>query len=614
MRYDNREQMMQKSELLAPARDLETGIAAVNCGADAVYIGAPKFGARSRAGNSVTDIESLAKYAHKFWAKVYVTVNTLLFDHEIAEVVQLAWQLYDIGVDGLIIQDVGLLECDLPPLPLIASTQMHNYTPERVAFWETVGFQRAILARELTLEQIREIRRQTSTIELEFFVHGALCVSYSGQCYMSYAIGGRSGNRGQCAQPCRRCYSLVDKNGQLLLKDRYLLSLRDLNLSHSLAELIDAGITSFKIEGRLKDKIYVMNTVAFYRRELDRLVSNNKMRRSSSGKSYFDFSSNLDKTFNRGYSDYFLYGRLDSVAAFATPKMTGEVVGTILAVRKDYFELDSIFELNNGDGLCFFDEANKLRGTVVNHVEGNMVWPNKMSGIKNGLKLFRNHDHIFLKKIGKSHVHRKIDVRMVLQETENGFLLTICDEDDVSAAVSIAANKRLADKPQQMAETIKQQLSKCGDSEFFCAEVQTAGQNIYFLTHSMLNEWRRTALDELRSTRAQKRPLRKSMAIPNDAPFPETKLGYSGNVLNEKAAQFYRRRSVEHIEAAAESGLDMTGKKVMTTKYCLKMELGWCPLENKQAEPAEPLYLLDEAGHRFRLHFNCAECVMDIYY
>ena len=299
---------MNQIELLSPARDLETGMAAINCGADAIYLGPSRFGAREAVGNPLEDIERLAAYAHKYWAKVYVTVNTLLHDEELEDVQKLVSQLYQAGADAMIIQDAGLLELDLPPLPLFASTQMHNHTPERVAFLEKVGFQRAILARELTLDQIREIRARTH-IELETFIHGALCVSYSGQCYMSYAIGGRSGNRGQCAQPCRRLYSLVGADGKTVANNRYLLSLRDLNLSQSAGDLIDAGICSFKIEGRLKDKSYVMNVVGYYRRLLDEILKQRNLRPSASGAVHLDFEPNPNKTFNRGYTTYFLHGR-----------------------------------------------------------------------------------------------------------------------------------------------------------------------------------------------------------------------------------------------------------------------------------------------------------------
>ncbi|RPI51132.1 MAG: U32 family peptidase, partial [Chloroflexi bacterium] len=394
---------MEKVELLAPARDLRCGQVAVDCGADAVYVGAPRFGARQRVGNSLEDIAALVAHAHTYWARVYVTVNTLLFDDELPQAVRLIHELYELGVDAVIIQDVGLLECDLPPIVLIASTQMHNHTPERVAFLEEMGFRRAILARELSLEQIRAIRARTS-LELEFFVHGALCTGYSGQCTLSYAIGGRSGNRGECAQPCRRRYSLVDGDGQVLVPPRHLLSLRDLALGAELGELLDAGITSFKIEGRLKDEVYVANVVAWYRRELDGALAARGRPRSSSGQGRPAFEPDLDKTFNRGYTAYLVHGRGEPPGALDSPKMVGELLGNVVAVEGANFLLETAVPLHGGDGLCWFGPGQDLEGTVVNAVQpaaaGRLrVTPEKMGGIRPGLPLYRNHDHAFLRQV-----------------------------------------------------------------------------------------------------------------------------------------------------------------------------------------------------------------------
>lgn len=334
-------------ELLAPAKNADAGIAAITCGADAVYIGAARFGAREQAGNLVADIERLARFAHRYWARVYVALNTLLFDDEFPEALRLIGELYDAGVDGLIIQDMGLLEYDLPPLPLIASTQTHNATPEKVAFLERVGFQRAILARELNLEQIRAIRAQTANIELECFVHGALCVCYSGQCYLSYAIGGRSGNRGQCAQPCRKRYTLKDANGQILAQNRYLLSLKDMNRAAALRDLLEAGVTSFKIEGRLKDIAYVKNIVSYYRQQLDAILDAEpeRFRRASSGRSSIDFTPNPEKTFHRGSTPYFLTDERDNVASLDTPKSIGEEIGAVAEIGAKYFTLSPLSSL-----------------------------------------------------------------------------------------------------------------------------------------------------------------------------------------------------------------------------------------------------------------------------
>ncbi|MEJ2208280.1 MAG: U32 family peptidase, partial [Anaerolineae bacterium] len=397
-------------ELLAPAQNLDVGLAAIDSGADAVYIGAPQFGARARAGNSLDDIAALVRYAHTYWARVYVTVNTLLYDDELPQAVALLHRLYDIGVDAAIIQDVGLLEGDLPPLPLIASTQMHNHTPERIAFLEAIGFRRAILARELSLAQIRAIRARTS-LELEAFVHGALCVSYSGQCYMSYAVGGRSGNRGECAQPCRRHYRLVDAEGRTVVEDRHLLSLRDLNLGARLGELLDAGVTSFKIEGRLKDRAYVVNVVSWYRQQLDRLLAERGLVRSSSGHSHVDFEPDVTKTFNRGYTTYFVHGRRESPGGIDSPKMVGERVGTVHAVEGDQVTLSTDLALHSGDGLTWFDPGRELTGTLVNAVErrGNRVQVTleDTRGLRPGVDIYRNRDQAFLRRVEQSRPVRQ---------------------------------------------------------------------------------------------------------------------------------------------------------------------------------------------------------------
>ena len=411
---------MKRIELLSPAKDLETGIAAINCGADAVYLGAAHFGAREAAGNPIADVERLIQYAHKYWARVYVVVNTLLYDEELDEAQRLIGQVYQAGADALIIQDAGLLELDLPPIPLFACTQMHNHTPERVAFLEQVGFQRAILARELSLPQIHEIRAKTS-IELETFIHGALCVSYSGQCYLSYAIGGRSGNRGQCAQPCRRPYKLLGREGQVVSNRRYLLSLHDLNLSASLDELVDAGVCSFKIEGRLKDKTYVMNVVAHYRKLLDAVLNERAMRPTASGTIHLDFEPDPNKTFNRGYSSYFLYDRGADIAANDTPKSIGEPLGMVVSADRGSFTLEpSSPPLQPGDGICFLDANRELTGTTINRVVDRSIFPENMEHLKPGVQVFRNHDHAFTDVLVKSQSVRKIGVEMRLAAAANG--------------------------------------------------------------------------------------------------------------------------------------------------------------------------------------------------
>ncbi|GAK58633.1 peptidase U32 family protein [Candidatus Vecturithrix granuli] len=607
---------MKQVELLAPARDIDAGIAAVNCGADAVYIGARQFGARENAGNSVQDIERLAHYAHKYWARVYVTLNTLLYDHELPEAVALITQLYEAGIDGLIIQDMGLLECDLPPLPLIASTQMHNNTPQKVAFLEQVGIQRVILARELSLDQIREIRRQTSVIELECFVHGALCVCYSGQCYLSYAIGGRSGNRGQCAQPCRKKYTLKDRDGQILSHNRYLLSLKDMHRADYLRELLDAGITSFKIEGRLKDEAYVKNIVSYYRQRLDAVLAGGDWRKSSSGTSRINFTPDPVKTFNRGYTNYFLTGRRDeAVASIDTPKSIGEKIGQVLTVNKRYFMLDTPAILHNGDGICFFDTSRELQGTQINSVQAERIFPASMEGISRGMVIYRNYDHAFITQLSNSRIERKIGVRLIFCETPYGFFVSAIDEDSNQVGHELACEKAPARNKEQAMNSLRKQLTKFGATEFECTNLEIKLSEPYFLPVAQLNALRREVLEKLTTLRAQQRPRIQGSILKNSVPYPERALSYLGNVLNQQAEALYLRHGVTRIEPAAESGLDLHGKKVMTSKYCLRQQLGLCAQNSTiAANFTEPLSLVDEHGQKYLLRFDCETCVMEIFF
>ncbi|MCD4671058.1 MAG: U32 family peptidase [Anaerolineaceae bacterium] len=605
---------MDQIELLSPAKDLETGIAAINCGADAVYIGPSRYGARKAAGNSLQDIQQLIDYAHKYWASVYVTVNTLLYDEEIEAVERLIRQLYEIGADALIIQDVGLLELALPPIPLFASTQMHNHTPERIAFLEKVGFQRVIMARELSLSQIKDIRAAT-TIELEAFIHGSLCVSYSGQCYMSYAIGGRSANRGQCAQPCRRQYSLVDANNKSLTDQRFLLSLRDLNLSDSLADLIDAGVCSFKIEGRLKNKAYVMNVVGHYRQLLDEILVDRDKRASSSGTTNLGFSPNPLKTFNRGYTSYFLHGRGDIVAAPDSPKSIGEPLGKVSAVGKGVITLEKNAPLlSAGDGLCFFNEEIELKGTLVNAAEKNTIHVDQTREMIPGLKIYRNHDYAFLSRLSKSRPERKIQIKFQIESVADGIQLTAVDEDGCQVAVTVPFDRIVAKSPKKSLAIIDRQLRKLGGTEFACTQVEYQLDPVLFLPVSFLNKLRRTAAEQLTKTRAENRPQQQGGIVPNKVPFPKKELTFQGNVLNHKAAAFYRRHGVKAIESAAESKRDMTGRKIMTTKYCLRYQINACPRQKDAETAAEPWKLVDEQGIEYPLQFNCKACEMEVYF
>jgi len=604
---------MKQLELLAPAKDLECGITAIKCGADAVYIGAGKFGARILAGNKLHDIEALIKFAHFYRAKVYVTVNTIFYDSEIEQVQKLIKKLYEIGTDAIIIQDMGLLELDMPPIPIFASTQCHNNTSEKVKFLEKAGFSRVILARELSMEQIKEIRSQTE-VELESFIHGALCVSYSGQCYLSYAIGGRSGNRGECAQPCRKLYSLADSTGKIISDKKYLLSLRDLNLSSHIKELIDAGITSFKIEGRLKDVNYIKNIVTFYRNTIDKVIEGTEYHKSSSGKTFAGFSPDPLKTFNRSYSDYFLNGRKKEISSIDTSKFRGEYIGKVSKVCKDHFTIDKLpgIKLNNGDGISFFNKTGNLCGTVINNVDNNRIYPNNMDDLQAGMVIYRNFDHEFIKKLKNAEVERKIAVSFRFSELSDGFILHAIDENGIEANASFSTEKEPAKNPEMAIENIRKQVQKLGDTDFICSNIEIDIKSTYFIRVKDLNELRRNVIEKLRLNRENSYQRRFKNIIPNDYTYLSSELTFEGNVLNSYAEKFYTRHGVKNIEPAAESGLAMKSRKLMTTKHCLKYQFGLCSKQNPESKFKEPLYLVDEHNKKYLLKFNCKKCEMEM--
>jgi putative protease len=608
---ESSEAQPRRIELLAPAKDGPTAQAAIQAGADAVYIGAPRFSAREAAGNTLETIEQLAAFAHQFYARVYVALNTLLRDRELPQAETMIRCLWDAQIDGLIIQDPGLLQLDLPPIPLIASTQMDNATPDKVKFWQDVGFTRVILARELTLDQIRQIRRQTS-VELECFIHGALCVGASGQCYMSYAAGGRSGNRGSCAQPCRHRYTLTDDRGNLIAQDRHLLSLKDLNLSDHLEQLIEAGIDSFKIEGRLKDILYVVNTVAFYRRKLDPTLAKRNLRPTSSGAVELNFEPDPARTFNRGFTDYGLTGQPSRIASMDTPKSKGRFIGIVKHTEKSSFRLDRPHDLHNADGICFLDSQQNLAGTIVNRVQADKVYPQDMTAIRAGQEIHRNHDRLFAAKLTRHPAHRKIRLAMRLCDTPEGLTLSATDEDGNEAAVQLPGPWQQAEKQDAARQTITTQLTKLGNTIFTCTDLALETRDVYFLPVSRLNAARRQLVDRFLETRAAQRPRPTAARTTNTAAYPHKHLTYQGNVLNAQAETFYRRHGVETIAPAAESGLDMAGRLVMTTKLCLRKELGICP--GYQAHPSDrPWTLQDQDGRQYHVRFRCGPCGMDIY-
>ena len=608
-------------ELLSPAKNFEQGREAVNHGADAVYIGASNFGARVGAANSIAEIEQLTRYAHLYHAKVFATVNTLLFDNEVEEAVRLLHQLYNIGIDAVILQDLGLLECDLPPIELHASTQTHNASLERIQFMERVGFKRVILARETSLEQMREIRRNTS-VDLEAFVQGALCVSYSGQCYMSQYLNGRSGNRGCCSQPCRSTYDLYNQQGELLSKGKHLLSLKDFSAASHLQEMIDAGITSFKIEGRLKDMGYVKNVTAYYRRLLDDIMAQRSdCRPASSGKTELYFVPDLEKTFNRGFTDYFLQER-KPMATLNTQKSLGKKLGPVTKINGNNITLRSSETLTAGDGLCFFNPSGQLEGFLVNRVNGNSFQPNRMpDGLTVGTLLWRNNDQAFEKLLQGRTSSRKVEITVTLSDTPEGLQLQLQDNDGCQVSTTTECNKETAQNPQRALEQTDKQLRKLGDTIFQATEVYYRCSQPYFLPSSLLNDLRRkavAALEERRlawhlAQRGHSAPLAERQA--NTTPYFETAVDYRANILNQQAEEFYRRHGVQQTEYGLEKTLDYNNKALMTTKYCLRYELGRC-LQGKNARQgsipianSDKLYLHNNK-HWFRLHFDCRNCQM----
>ncbi len=605
---------MKKIELLAPAKNIESGMAAINYGADAVYIGSPKFGARVAAGNSIEDIKKLASYAHHYNAQAYVTINTILHDRELDEVKNTIHQLYHEGIDAIIIQDMGILEMDLPPIPLFASTQTNNYTWQKVKFLEDAGLQRIILARELSLNQIKVIRSKTN-VDLEFFVHGALCVSLSGQCYFSHAIQKGSANRGACAQPCRAYYSLKDKDGKILIKNKHLLSLKDFNLSNHISELMDAGISSFKIEGRLKDLDYVKNITSYYRKEIDRVLEGkNEFQKSSSGKIYYDFTPDPEKTFNRGYTNYFLKKRNKEIASPDTPKSKGKLLGVVKSVHKNYFILDSENELHNGDGICFFNSQGNLIGTKINRVENQKIIPDNNQDIKPGVQIFRNFDITFSKQLASSKTERKISTSIFIEELKEGILIAATDENLNKVSYIHSFEKEAAKNQEKAIENLKTQFLKAGDSIFKVETIELNIKDAFFLPISEINSLRRKILDLLLTERLSNYERESFKIEKHTIPYPEENLDYKGNILNKKAVQFYERHGVKSIENAFEVQDNFSEKEIMITKHCLKYELGACTKYEKNPRKInEPLFLEDN-NRKYKLEFDCDNCFMKVIY
>lgn len=603
----------RKIELLAPARNLECGIEAINHGADAVYIGAPKFGARSAAGNSLADIATLVEYAHLFNVRIYVTVNTILRDSELSETEEMIWQLYNAGVDALIVQDMGITQLNLPPIPLHASTQMDNRTVEKVRFLSNAGFRQVVLARELSLDEIRKIHEACPDVALEVFVHGALCVSYSGQCYVSEACFGRSANRGECAQFCRLPFSMVDEDGKVIVRNKHLLSLKDLNQSSILESLLDAGATSLKIEGRLKDVTYVKNVTAAYRQKLDGIFCRRKEYVcSSSGDTVLDFTPQLEKSFNRGFTHYFLHGRTPDIASFNTPKSLGEEMGTLKEQYKKYVTVSGVKPFHNGDGACFIDEQGCLQGFRINKVEGNKLFPaGAIPRIKPKTPIYRNYDQDFEKLLTRKSAERKIGVDWILSETAFGFALTVSDEDKNSVTLSFPVETKEKARTSQH-DNLCSQLKKMGNTPFRTRSVVIKCSEEWFIPSSLISDWRRLATDRLVALRRIN--FRRELQVwkPTNHSYPTSSLTYLGNVMNGKAEKFYQEHGVCNIAPAYEKQAP-DNATLMFCRHCLRYSMGWCPTYQRVRSPyREPYYLVSNDGKRFRLEFDCKRCQMKV--
>ncbi|MBM3350608.1 MAG: U32 family peptidase [Betaproteobacteria bacterium] len=614
---------MQKTrrhlELLAPARNADFGIEAINHGADAVYIGGPAFGARAKAPNTVADIKRLVKHAHRYHAEVFVALNTIFHDNELEGARELVFQLYDAGADALIVQDMGLLEVDLPPIQLHASTQTDIRTVEKAAFLDQVGFSQIVLARELDLNTVKKIADATSC-NLEFFIHGALCVAFSGQCFISHAHTGRSANRGECSQECRLPFALEDQKGRIIGKDKHFLSMKDNDQSANLRALIDAGISSFKIEGRYKDLPYVKNATAHYRQLLDEILHDQpELAKSSSGHCTYTFTPQPEKTFNRSATDYFVNGRKADIGAFDTPKFSGEELGKVSKVGKDYIEIETNIELHNGDGVCFFDVHKELVGLRVNTVEGRRLYPNEMpNGITRNMMVYRNRDHAFMRLLEKNSAQRKIAINMTFYETPNGFALTVTDENGFSSTAACEAEKQTAQNHEKAENSLRENLNKLGSTDFVAGAIELRTAQMWFVPASIINSLRRDAIEQLQQARnlGYQRPARRQPAEP-PAVYPEDNLSYLANVYNQKAHAFYQKHGVKIIAAAYEANQELDEVPLMITKHCLRFSHGLCPKEAKGVigvqgtVTAEPMTLIN-GNDRFTLKFDCKPCEMHV--
>ncbi len=599
-------------ELLSPAKDMQSGMLAVMSGADAVYIGGPGFSARKAAGNSWDDIGKLCSFARQFYAKVYVAINTIFYDGEESQVQDSLNKAYHSGADAVIIQDMGILKLDLPPIDIIASTQCNNVDLEHIGFLRDSGFTRVILARELSLEEIRKIHEEIPDIELEAFVHGALCVSYSGRCYFSQFLSGRSANRGECMQVCRLPFDLVGSDGNAIQKNKYLLSTKDLSMSGHLQDMIDAGVTSFKIEGRLKDASYIGNVTAKYSKELDRIVADSKGRycRSSSGKADLDYEPDPDKSFNRGFTQYFYYGRKESVISDNGQRSLGEFIGKVRDLKKNHFTLDRPHDLKNGEGICWSGRNGEADGVNINSVDGEKIFPFKKLPHSIGTDIFRNENPLFEKAV-LSGAERRVGVKLNISETEGFFIISASDEDGNIAKLNFPHERTKAKDTAISEENIRKQMSKTGGTIFNILKIDIVSGQDFFIPVSTINGWRREILETLLEVRLKNYIRRPKLRHEKTIVCPTTKIDRSYNVSNQFSEGFYKDCGAEIVEKAYEISDKKYVRVLMTSKHCLKHCLGSCSKYGGTVKVIEPLYLV-LMDRKYILDFDCKNCVMKI--
>lgn len=605
---------MRTIELLAPAKDLECAKAAIDSGADAVYIGGPSFGARVNATNSLEDIEEVCKYAHLFGAKVHVTLNTILTNEELKYAQEIINMLYEVGVDALIVQDLGLLNLKLPPIELHASTQQDNSTPEKVKFLEKIGFKQVVLARELSINEIKAIKKETN-VKLEGFIHGALCVGISGRCYLSQALTNRSANRGECAQLCRVQQSLYKENGEPLAKNKYLLSLKDLNQSNNIEEMIDAGISSFKIEGRLKDKSYVRNVTAYYRKAIDEIISKRSdIKRSSSGKTILNFTPDLSKSFNRGFTEYNLHEEKQNYANFLAPGFVGSEIGTLIS-NNDHelnLKLNAGIEIHNGDSLNYYEPNGTLAGFRISVARNNVAEIfQKLPKIKPGTLFYRNKDADFEEKLdAKNSVLRKEEISLTYLENETSITLSGIDEAGFKAQITKDITPQKATNPDKLLQTLKDKLGKLGDSIYLLKDLKLNTPYLHFVPVSIINDLRRELINKLYELK-QARIIGNNEITTKDIMLPvsEQNLGFKANIFNNEALKFYKEHGGKNLEIAYEAQKNLGEREVLVSKHCLRFCFNMCPLRHK-VKP-EDLYL--EIGKAmFKLNFDCKACKMSL--